>query len=117
MAKKKIKEAEIVPPVIPVGPFIISVLVLMIALTDAVCGDREGTILGKADGEKVIKFVEQALHKTYPEVAPMIMGMFGLELLQLLPMLKDPEGVVQAMIGKYTAQATHAFTNTKPDTK
>ena len=116
--QKKVKEAEIVPPMPqPNTPNLISVLVLMIALVEAICPKQGKGQVNADDGRKVMKFIEETINKAYPEVAPMIMGMFGMELLQIMPMMKDPEGIVKNLVNHYTAMATNVNPNPESSSK
>ena len=86
------------------GKNLITVMVLSVTLAHQVLG-KEAPKKGKMNpgqGKKVIQAIEKAVKSTFPDVAPMILGMFGLEMLSLMPMLNEPDKIVQEMIADYT---------------
>jgi len=113
--KEKIKEAEVVKER-PQSTYLMTVLVLTIALVQAVTGDSPQVLEGDS-GQKIVEFIGDSIKKTFPEIAPMIMGLFGIELMQLMPVLKNPEKMIKEMVKSYTGAAFYVSPNPEPDTK
>ena len=82
---------------------LMTVMVLSIALSSEVLGKKlkSGGKLEKGQGNLVVKAIERAIHKAFPDIAPIILGLFGIELLALMPLLNDPDRVIKDMIAEY----------------
>lgn len=83
---------------------LITVMVLSMALTHQVLG--KAPTHGKmkqGDGKKVIAAIEKAVKEAFPDIAPMLLGMFGVELLSLQPMLSNPDQIIKDMVAEYTS--------------
>jgi hypothetical protein len=102
--KGDILEPEVVFEKIPSSrKNLITVMVLSVALAHQVLG-KEAPKKGKLNpgqGKKIVTAIEKAVRETFPEVAPMILGMFGIEMLNLMPMIKDPDKVIKEMVAEY----------------
>ena len=84
---------------------LMTVMVLSIALSTEVLGKKmkSGAKLEKGQGSLVVKAIERAIHKAFPDIAPIILGLFGVELLSLMPLLNDPDRVIKEMIAEYNS--------------
>jgi hypothetical protein len=116
--KGNILEPEVVAARVPSSrKNLITVMVLSMALTHQVLG--KAPIKGKmkqGDGKKVIAAIERAVKEAFPDIAPMLLGMFGVELLSLQPMLTNPDQIIKEMVAEYTSLInSDAAPNTQPN--
>jgi hypothetical protein len=98
-----ILEPEVTVPISPKN--LITIMVLSITLAHQILGKdapKKGK-LAPGQGKKVIQAIEKAIKTTFPDVAPMILGLFGIEMMGLMPMLNNPDKVIEDMIAEYSA--------------
>jgi hypothetical protein len=79
---------------------LISIMVLSMSLARAVLG-KSAKQLEQEEGAQIIQFIEKTVQDIFPEVAPIILGMYGMELMRVMPILKNPQKLVQEMISQY----------------
>jgi hypothetical protein len=83
---------------------LISIMVLSMSLARAVLG-KPARELTSNEGAQVIKVIETTMQEIFPEVAPLILGMYGMELMTVMPILKDPQKLVREMIAQYNVNS------------
>lgn len=79
---------------------LISIMVLSMALARAVTG-KPVKSLTPEQGKAVIAQIEMTMKEIFPDVANLILGMYGMELMAIMPVLKDPQKLVAEMIEQY----------------
>lgn len=79
---------------------LISIMVLSMSLARAIIGHKVDQLTPE-EGAKVVKHIEETMMETFPEVATLILGMYGMELMAITPILKDPMGLVKEMVSQY----------------
>lgn len=114
----EVLQPEIVKEYVVPQKNLITVMVLSVALAHNVLGKNapKGGKMEPGQGAKIIKVIEEAVKKTFPEVAPMILGMFGIELMTIKPLLDNPDKLIQEMIAHYSdILQKNANTNPQPN--
>ena len=82
---------------------LITVMVLSITLADLVLNKTmpKGK-LGPGQGEKIVKAIEKAVYKNFPDIAPMILGLFGIEMMTIMPIINDPNKIIGELTKEYS---------------
>ena len=113
----EIVEEEIVEEKKVVNNNLITILVLSVTLAHKVLGakPKEGKI-SKSEGRKVVQAIEKAMKDTFPDVSSMLLGMFGMEMLGIMPLLNNPEKIIADMIAQHQQTIQdNVITSPKPN--
>ena len=106
------------PRVSAEGKNLITVMVLAITVAHQILGNKapkNGKLKGQ-QGQQIIKAIEAAVKHTFPDIAPMILSLFGVEILSLMPLISNPETIVKDMIADFiNKSANSACPNPQPN--
>ena len=95
---------EVLQPESPIAQRnLVTVLVLSVTLARQILGKntpKHGK-LEKGQGKRIVTAIENAIKETFPEIAGTILGLFGLEMINLMPLLNNPDKLVADMVKNY----------------
>ena len=92
------------------GNNLVTIMVLSRALAHSVLGKDtpKGGKLEAKQGQKVVKTIETAIRHHFPETSPMILSLFGLEMIGLMPSLKNPDILVKKLVSDFVQKTANA---------
>jgi hypothetical protein len=119
LTEGNVVEPEVVEQQPVIKKNLITVMVLSITLAHQILGKNapKNGKLAPGQGKLVVQAIEKAVKKTFPDTAPMILGLFGIEMMGLMPFINKPDEVVAEMIAEYsnTILAPNANSSTQPN--
>lgn len=117
-ATDKVLQPEVLPENTPATQKnLITILVLSVTLAHQVLGQRTPNKgkLEKGEGRKIITAIENAMKANFPEIAPMVLGMFGIEMMSLMPLINNPDKLIADMVKEYSSIIPNVISNTQPN--
>ena len=95
----------------------ITLMVLSLSLAHSVLGKKtpKGGKLEATQGTAVIEAIETAIKFHFPDIAPMILSLFGMEMMKLMPILQSPEKLVKGIVADFIAKTANACPSTQPN--